>query len=238
MYCLRVVEVNRFERAEVVSLKFDRKLRGHPGQFVMLNVFGFEEIPISLSSPDTLMIKAAGETTRYLQKVKKGDLFGIRGPFGRPFSLPAREEKSYLVAGGIGIAPLNYLYARLKEMGRDVVVIHGVRSSDEILFDYPEIATNDGSYGFKGNAVQLFKRLLDTSEPFRVYACGPRPMLFSLYREIKRLGALERAEFSLERYMRCGIGLCGSCVKSGGLRVCVEGPVFRGDEISEGDFLV
>jgi len=237
MYCLRVAEVKRFKKAKVVSLKFDRELRGYPGQFVMLNVFGFEEIPISLSSPDTLMIKAVGETTNYLLRAKEGDMFGVRGPFGRPFSLPSREEKVYLVAGGIGIAPLNYLYTLLKG-SRDVVLIHGVRTSEEVLFDYAEVATDDGSCGFKGNAVQLFKKLLDTSEPLRVYACGPKPMMLSLYRELKRLELLDRAEFSLERYMRCGIGLCGSCVKSDGQRVCVEGPVFRGNEISEIDFTI
>ncbi len=233
MYCVRVESVERSNN--VVTIKFDRELRGYPGQFVMLNVFGYEEIPLSLSSERELTVKVVGKTTAKLYETEKGEVFGVRGPFGRPFSLP-KEDKAYLVAGGIGIAPLNYLYRCLKEDGVDVTVIHGVRSKNEVIYDYPEIATDDGSYGFKGNAVELFLRLLD-GKKFRVYACGPKPMMLSLYREMKRMGKLDCVEFSLENYMRCGIGLCGSCVTSKGLRVCADGPVFRGSEVEERDFL-
>ncbi|RUM34940.1 MAG: dihydroorotate dehydrogenase [Archaeoglobus sp.] len=239
MYCLKVKEVRVFEKAKVVSLRFDRELRGYPGQFVMLNVFGFEEIPVSLSSPDSLTIKAVGETTKALLRTEKGKIFGIRGPFGRPFSLPSKDEKPYLVAGGIGIAPLNYLYQYLKDLKwREVTVIHGIRTADELIFDYPEIATDDGSCGFKGNSVQLLMKIIDTTEPFRIYACGPKPMLLSLYKEMKKIGKLKSVEFSLENYMRCGIGICGSCVTNKGLRVCADGPVFNGNEIDERDLKI
>ena len=229
MYCVKVAEVNKMCR-DVVEIVFDRDLRGYPGQFVMLNVFGYEEIPLSLSSPKSLTVKGVGKTTKALLNSKKGDVFGVRGPFGRPFSLPSVDEKVYLVAGGIGIAPLNYLYQTLKDEF-EVIAIHGIRCKDEIMYDYPEIATDDGSAGFKGNAVELFLRIADFEEKMRVYSCGPKPMLLNLYKAMKKRNLLDCLEISLENYMKCGIGICGSCVTECGKRVCKDGPVFKGIDI-------
>ncbi len=234
MYCLKVSRIRRVPDAKTVEIEFDRELRGYPGQFVMLNVFGCEEIPLSLSSPKTVTVKVVGETTERLYEIEEGERVGIRGPFGRPFSLPGPGEEVYLIAGGIGIAPLNYLYLVLRDAGIRVRVIHGVRSKSELVYDYPdmEVATDDGSFGFKGNAVELFSRLIETeeSEGVKVYACGPRPMLEALYGVVKERGL--KAEFSLESYMRCGIGVCGSCVLKG-YRVCADGPVFGEKELDE-----
>ncbi len=242
MYWLKVKKVRKFAEARTVEIEFDRDLRGYPGQFVMLNVPDFEEIPLSLSSPKTVTVKAVGETTERLLEITEGESLGIRGPFGRPFSLPRRSCKVYLVAGGIGIAPINYLYQAIKNFIKrtgidiDITVIHGVRNEKEIVYEYPEmkVATDDGSMGFKGNAVELFLRVLSKSSNdrvgVRVYACGPRPMLKALYGVVKDYGL--EAEFSLESYMRCGIGVCGSCVL-GGYRVCSDGPVFGVMELEE-----
>ncbi len=231
MYCVKVERVRRFP-AGIVEIEFDRELRGYPGQFVMLNVFGCEEIPLSLSSPRTVTVKVVGETTERLYEMGEGERVGIRGPFGRPFSLPRPGEEAYLIAGGIGIAPLNYLYLVLRGAGIRVKVIHGVRNKSELIYDYPdmEVATDDGSFGFKGNAVELFTRILPESGNKVVYACGPWPMLKALYGVVKERGL--KAEFSLESYMRCGIGVCGSCVLNG-YRVCADGPVFGGEELDE-----
>ncbi len=233
LYCLSVKKVKKFNNIAIIE--FDREIRGYPGQFIMLNVFGFEEIPLSLSSPKTITVKNVGKTTNRVVNTKEGDVFGIRGPFGRPFSYPD-VEKIYLIAGGIGIAPLNYLYEYFKDE-IEVIAIHGVKTKEELIYDYPEVATEDGSVGFRGNAVELFLKLADFKEEFRVYSCGPKPMLLSLYKIMKKLGKLESLEVSLENYMRCGIGLCGSCVTESGARVCRDGPTFKGTDVSEKDFI-
>ena len=236
MYCLKVSRIRRFPDAKTVEIEFDRELRGYPGQFIMLNVFGYEEIPLSLSSPKTVTVKVVGETTKRLYEIEEGEKVGMRGTFGRPFSLPKPREVAYLVAGGIGIAPLNYLYLVLKEQGFNVRIIHGVRSKNELIYGYPEmkVATDDGSFGFRGNAVELFSRLIETEgeggKGAKVYACGPKLMLRALYEVVKDRGL--KAEFSLESYMRCGVGVCGSCVLKG-YRVCSDGPVFGVEELEE-----
>ncbi len=230
MFCLKVKKVVRHCKS-IATLVFNKEIRSLPGQFVMLNVFDYEEIPLSLSSPNSVTVKVVGETTRALVNFKGGETVGVRGPFGRPFSF---SKKALIVAGGIGIAPLRYLYHRLKDKGSRVRVLYGARSKEELVFleEFEDVvvSTDDGSYGFKGNVVELVKSVgIEGYE--RIYCCGPPVMLKKLYDLFKKMGILSRVEFSIERYMRCGIGVCGSCVIEGGLRVCKEGPVFRGDEI-------
>ena len=106
MFCLKVKKVVR-HCDSIATLVFERAVRSYPGQFVMLNVFDYEEIPLSLSSPNSVTVKAVGETTKALVNFKGGEIVGIRGPFGRPFSY---SKRALIVAGGIGIAPLRYLY--------------------------------------------------------------------------------------------------------------------------------
>jgi len=232
MFSVRVESVVRHSRS-IATIFFDRIIPSYPGQFLMVNVFGYEEIPLSLSSPNSITVKAVGETTNTLVNVNAGELLGIRGPFGKPFT---PSKNALIVAGGIGIAPLKFLHDYLIERGAEVLVVFGARTSEELIwkdeFENLLLATDDGSEGFKGNVVELIKaEKIDPNEFERIYCCGPKPMLKGLYELFKAENVLSRVEFSLENYMRCGIGLCGSCVLENGLRVCVEGAVFRGDEI-------
>ncbi len=231
MFCVRVKKVVKHTES-IATIFFDKIIRSFPGQFLMVNVFDYEEIPLSLSSPNSITVKAVGETTRALVNIDAGELLGIRGPFGRPFT-PAK--KALIIAGGIGIAPMLFLYDFLIEKGADIFVIFGARTSEELIwkekFENLMVATDDGSEGFKGNVVELIKaENIDLSKFEKIYCCGPKPMLKGLYELFKAENILSRTEFSLENYMRCGIGLCGSCVLKNGLRVCVEGAVFKGDE--------
>ncbi len=230
MFCLRVRRVVRHSE-KVSTLILEREVPSKPGQFLMVNVIGYEEIPLSLSSPNSITVKAVGETTKALVKFKGGEILGIRGPFGKSFT---PSNRALIIAGGIGIAPLRYLYHWLNA---EVTVFYGARSRDELVFleefEDVHVSTDDGSYGFKGNVVQLLKRSNVNFDCFdRIYCCGPPVMLKSLYELLKKNDALKKSEFSIERFMRCGIGLCGSCVLENGLRVCREGPVFRGDELT------
>jgi len=198
----------------------------------MLNLPDYEEIPLSLSSPYSVTVKAVGDTTKALINIPTGRCVGIRGPFGRPFSLT--DGRSLLVAGGIGAAPLYYLSDVLVRKGAEVEVLFGARSADELVwrdrFCNLEVSTDDGSEGVRGTVIDLLRKK-DLDNYSKIYVCGPEPMILSTYVLLKQKNALKKAEFSLERYMRCGIGLCGSCVLDDGSRVCSEGTVFSGQEL-------
>jgi len=231
VFSLKVEEIIRHSET-ISTIFFSGKLRSYPGQFIMLNVFGLEEIPLSLSSPDSVTVKAVGETTKALISIPTGTFVGVRGPFGRPFS--PTNKKALFVAGGIGIAPLVFLNDFLTACGAKVRLLYGAKSSDELVwvdrFDEVRISTEDGSEGLKGTVLDLLKdeNLRDYD---RIYVCGPEAMLRKVLEIVKKEGMEKRTEFSVERMMKCGIGVCGSCVLEDGLRVCAEGPVFRGDEL-------
>ncbi len=230
MFTLEVKDVIRQNR-DTATIRFSASMRSYPGQFVMLYLFGYEEIPLSLSSPDSITVKGVGETTNALLKVKAGDVLGVRGPFGNPFS---PSKKALIVAGGIGIAPMAFLYDSLKRFGAEIKVIYGARCGEDLIFrdKFKNTAffTEDGSFGNSGTVVDGVKEE-DLDQYERIYVCGPGGMISELLEVFKREGALSKTEFSLERMMRCGIGVCGSCVLDNGLRVCADGPVFKGDDI-------
>ena len=231
MFSLKVEEIIRHSET-ISTIFFSGKLRSYPGQFIMLNVFGLEEIPLSLSSSNSVTVKAVGETTRALVSIPTGSYVGIRGPFGRPFS--PTNKRALFVAGGIGIAPLVYLNDFLTACGAEIRLLYGVRSSDELVwidrFDDVSVSTEDGSEGMRGTVLDLLKSE-ELKSYDRIYVCGPEPMLRKVLELVRKEGVEKRTEFSVERMMRCGIGVCGSCVLEDGLRVCAEGPVFRGDEL-------
>lgn len=136
------------------------------------------------------------------------------------------------MAGGIGTPPLAFLASEARRRGLRVESFVGARSRDGLtllrLFRRAgplRIATDDGSAGHRGFVTDL----VDPETYDQVYACGPEPMLAAL---LKRAGSRRagRLQLSVERYMKCGIGLCGSCDLAG-RRVCAEGPVFRGDAL-------
>uniref|UniRef100_A0A7C4S4U7 Dihydroorotate dehydrogenase electron transfer subunit n=1 Tax=Geoglobus ahangari TaxID=113653 RepID=A0A7C4S4U7_9EURY len=233
MFSVRVKKVKRYNKS-ISTIIFDKELRSYPGQFIMLNVFGLEEIPLSLSSPNSVTVKAVGETTQYLVNIKEGEFVGVKGPYGNMFSLT--NGRALLVAGGMGIAPLHYLYLRLEECGADVRFLFGVKSQEDICLTENikdiVIASEDGSVGIRGTVKDLIIR--ENLEEFdKIYVCGPKAMTKFLISYFKEKGVIDKAEFSLTGYMRCGFGVCGSCVLENGLRVCVDGPVVRGKELKD-----
>lgn len=212
--------------SKVSTLYFNLNISSYPGQFVMLYLPGYEEIPLSLSSPNSVTVKAVGETTQALVNAHEGQGVGLRGAFGNPFS---PSSKALIIAGGIGIAPMKYLYEFLKLCGAEVKVIYGEKTHKDLIwldeFEDIIITTEDGAAGIKGTVIEAVKR--ENLERYsKIYACGSREMLKNLSEILKKADVLHKAEFSLERFMRCGIGVCGSCVIENGLRVCTDGPVF------------
>lgn len=202
-----------------------------PGQFVMVWIPLLDEKPFTISYiRENLLgisVLKRGLFTTAFHKKKIGDKIGIRGPYGKGFDL---QKNSCVVGGGIGIASLASLIDKLE----DVTVIQGARISAEILyqkrFKNMNLCTEDGSLGFKGTTVDFLKELLKKQHFQKVYSCGPEKMLYKVV-ELCREHDVE-CEVSLDRYIKCGFGVCGQCDCSG-QRICVDGPVFNSKEVSE-----
>lgn len=206
-----------------------------PGQFVMVWVPGSGEIPLAVSDVKNdriaLTVKRRGEITEELHGMSLGDNLGIRGPFGNGFSPPAGS--SLLVGGGYGLAPLRYLYRSASDRA-SISVIQGASTADELLFldelEPASVSTDDGTKGHEGNVVQVLKDFLEGEEVDKIYSSGPEKMIYRIF-QICRDRGLEM-EASLERIMKCGVGLCGSCLIDG-FRVCQDGPVVDLKQLQE-----
>jgi dihydroorotate dehydrogenase electron transfer subunit len=246
---LRTVKIKRVvkESSLVKTFFFNDKLcaEGKPGQFMMVWLPGFDEIPMSISStgPEDLAsitVANVGEATKLLHKKKRNDIVGVRGPLGNGFQ-PSRG-KLLLVGGGTGIAPLLFLTTRLLELKANVTFLFGAKTKEELLF-LPQIeralsktgnvaaaSTEDGSYGHEGVVTELAEDAMQKSKFDMIYACGKEQMLLKVFRLAEKQRTPLQA--SLERLMRCAIGLCGSCT-IGKYRVCVDGPVFTNEQLRE-----
>lgn len=213
-----------------------------PGQFVMVWVRGVDEIPMGLSSKNSITVQKVGEATSKLFELKKGDSFGLRGPFGRGFSLPLKGGKILIIAGGVGAAPLAPYAETAKSEGLEVQTILGARSAGELLFEERfskagniYISTDDGSKGTEGFVTDVLNEL-NLSVYDRIAVCGPEIMMTSVFRLLEERKVLEKSEFSLHRYFKCGIGVCGACcIDKTGLRVCKDGPVFSGMQLLDSE---
>lgn len=222
--------------------------KASPGQFVMIWIPGVDEIPMSLSNINTregtvgITVEKVGKATSALQKMKVGDVVGMRGPFGRGYKV-AKTGNVMIVGGGTGLASLVPLAEKIVEQRKAVITfLLGAKTRNEILFlerikrvlDKANhrivVTTNDGSYGVTGLVTESAQRLLAQEKFDMVYACGPEPLLCKMFVLTEQLKVPFQA--SLERLMRCAIGLCGTCVV-GKYRVCRDGPVFLGEQLRE-----
>jgi dihydroorotate dehydrogenase electron transfer subunit len=208
--------------------KWDRDVK--PGQFVMVWVPGHSEVPMSLSQTGKekcLTIKMYGDTTRAMDALEPGDFIYIRGPYGKPFS--STKGKTLLIGGGSGMASLRPM------INEESTGILAARGKEELLFENEFkdgkaiCVTEDGSRGIKG-IITAGIESVDLSEFSMIYVCGPERMLYAVYKNIQ--GKTENAEFSLERSMKCGIGLCDSCSVDG-FEICRDGPTFNIKQVSE-----
>jgi len=217
------------ETPTIRTFRFDREFVFIPGQFVMVWVPGADEIPMALSAGDSITVARVGDATSALFAMNEGDLLGIRGPFGNGFSISGR---TLAVAGGIGASPLMPLAAN----GMANTFLLGARTADELVFRNRlestidlRVATDDGSHGHHGFVTNLMEDL-DLSLFEHICVCGPEMMMKNVLATLEGKGLSERGQFSLHRYMKCGIGVCGSCcMDPSGLRVCRDGPVFAGN---------
>lgn len=237
-----IVQINE-ESPAVRTFFFDFQFETmEPGQFVMVWVRGVDEVPMGLSSKNSITVQKVGEATSKLFELKEGDSFGLRGPFGNGFSLPSEGEKTLVIAGGVGAAPLAPYAEAARSAGSEVHTVLGARSAGDLLFEkrFAEagevyISTDDGSKGTKGFVTDVLNSL-NLSVYDRIAVCGPEIMISSVFRLLKDRQVLEKSEFSLQRYFKCGIGVCGACcIDKSGLRVCRDGPVFSGVQLLDSE---
>lgn len=235
----RVSDVRRHGSFAIVSLVAPHLARSAvPGQFVMAAVprNGFVlRRPLSLHAVRgdsvVLLVEARGRGSAALAGVDVGQTLSLAGPLGSGFDTGG-VQRALLIGGGIGVAPFQLLADRLAAQGSEVTAAFGFRDHRQArvagAFDIPQlwVATEDGSLGRRGTAVELTETL--AVEPDTIaYACGPLPMIGAVQRWAASRGLTGQA--SLEAHMACGSGSCHGCVvetTAGYLRVCSEGPVF------------
>lgn len=216
-----------------------------PGQFLMIWIPGVDEIPMSISlwKPPKVGITVLpiGEATESLASLQLNDWIGIRGPFGSSFTL--ESQKALVVGGGVGMAPLKPLVYALLKKDVEVTLVIAAKTKQELIFfeEFSQLpdnkfvlrtSTDDGSEGFKGLATDAVKEILKENEFDTLYTCGPELMMHSLYGLVKDSEMSFQA--SLERFMKCGCGVCGTCaLDPTGSLVCVDGPVYAGNYLSK-----
>ena len=219
-----------------------------PGQFVQVAVDGskttFLRRPISINNVDRvnnhlwLLVRNAGEGTRALMALKADDNLNVVLPLGNSFSMPKKsDDKILLAGGGVGVAPMLYWGAQLKEKGYNPQFLIGARSAKDVLQleEFEKIgkvfvSTEDGSMGEKG--LVTTNSILSTDID-KIYCCGPAPMMKAIARVAKDKSI--DCEVSLENMMACGLGACLCCVENtvkGNVCVCTEGPVFNINELT------
>ncbi len=224
------------EAPGITTLRFHDEIKVKPGQFYMVWLPRVDEVPMSVSYTSVekgITVKEVGEATRALGKLKIRDQIGIRGPYGNGYRIP---KGTVLVAGGgTGMASLLPAVEAIGDPGRVDVLIGAKTAGEVLLLDRARkasrevhVSTDDGSMGRKGTVVDMVQEHLEMKHYDMVLGCGPERMLSALLKACDEKSV--KCQLSLERYMKCGAGLCGSCVIDG-IRVCREGPVFSSAEL-------
>lgn len=209
-----------------------------PGQFINIALDGFYlRRPISVCDFDsdtvTIIYKTVGRGTRYMSTLGSGARLDVLSGLGNGFDVAAGGEKPLLIGGGVGVPPMFRLAKELCAAGRQVSVILGFNTAEDVfcadefraLGAQVHITTADGSVGTKGFVTDAMRGM----EYTYTYACGPEPMLRAVYAAAQTSG-----QYSFEERMGCGFGACMGCsckTKYGNKRICKDGPVLVKEEI-------
>lgn len=213
-----------------------------PGQFAMVWIPGVNEIPMSVMISQqrgqaAFTVRRHGAATTELFSKKAGDQIGIRGPYGNSFTI--KQGRLLLVGGGTGLVPLVRLVTFLKKTD-NVTIVMGAKTKAEVFFEglakkllegsshRVVVVTEDGSYGQQGLVTDAMERLVKEHGFDAVYACGPEKMMHKVV-QIASANKIH-VEASIERMMKCGIGICGSCC-FGDVMACKDGTVFDGSTL-------
>ncbi|MBO3832623.1 MAG: dihydroorotate dehydrogenase electron transfer subunit [Candidatus Brockarchaeota archaeon] len=238
--------ISETSRVNTLVLRLREELKIVPGQFLMVWRPGDGEIPItpSLTMGETLCltIEKVGFTSSRLASLKPGEKVFLRGPYGNGFnlSLPGRY---LLIGGGTGAASLTPAYLSLVKKGVETLFLVGAKNRESLVYVRMlrelgagfQVATDDGSEGFKGTLPEFFAEVSSRNRFENVLTIGPERMMVKIAEKCVEQGV--SCQVSLVRIVKCGLGVCGSCVLDPlGLRVCVDGPVFHGEKILGSDF--
>lgn len=254
------VERTRRDTRDTFTLELSpvdgQPLRFTAGQFTMLHAWGIGEVPISISGDPTAdgllehTIRNVGSVTRALVGSVRGDVLGVRGPFGTGWEVERGEGGDVVfVAGGIGLAPLRPALLQVaaeRDRYDRVVLLYGARTPEDVLFA-PDLArweaelgievavtVDNGPHDWRGR-VGFVTGLVPRAgfDPSRTtaYVCGPEVMMRACAVALRDRGvAADRIRLSMERNMKCGVGLCGHC-QLRELFLCVDGPVLGFDRL-------
>ena len=208
-----------------------------PGQFINIKLEGlFLRRPISVYDCDgdsvTVIYKAVGKGTEAMRRMTAGETLNVLTGLGNGYDTSLSGERPLLLGGGVGVPPLYLLAKQLLAEGKQVSVVLGFNTQDEVFCEKEfaalgcrvTVATVDGSYGVRGFVTDALPE-----DYTWFYTCGPEPMLKAVYRATKTGG-----QFSFEERMGCGFGACMGCsckTITGYKRICKEGPVLRKEEI-------
>jgi NAD(P)H-flavin reductase len=222
-----------------------------PGQFDMLYIHGVGEVPISVSDIDykervvAHTVRFVGSVTYAFTKLREGDVIGFRGPYGIGWPMELAVGKDIvIVAGGIGLPPLRPVIrevARNRGMYGRLIILYGARTPQDLIYSYEykdyESIPNTELYltvdtptsEWKGNVgvvTNLIRVISVDPEKSIAFICGPEIMMKYAIKELLKRGfKMNKIFLSLERRMKCGVGLCGHC-QMGPYFVCKHGPVF------------
>ena len=209
-----------------------------PGQFVNIKLDGFFlRRPISVcdcvGENLTLIYKTVGRGTEQMSRMKNGDELDLLTGLGNGYNTKISGGSPLLVGGGVGVPPMYMLCKKLISEGKNVTVVLGFNSKDDVFYENEfralgadvHIATADGTYGIKGFVTDVIKDMQYTF----FYTCGPEPMFRAMHKIMKTPG-----QYSFEERMGCGFGACMGCsckTLTGNKRICKEGPVMESEEI-------
>ena len=227
------------EDPKTKTYRFRADMHPRPGQFLMLWIPRADEVPMAysyLENPMGVTVREYGDATRALAaESKRGYRVGVRGPFGNSFAVEGR--RALAVAGGVGIASVIAAIEAYADAGIAIETAFGARTKQELTFldrakacGPVHVATDDGSAGYRGLVTDVAAKLLHDGTFDMVLTCGPEVMMKKVVDTANAAGVHVQA--SLERYMKCGIGICDACVLDDRL-VCTDGPIFWGDELAK-----
>ncbi|MFX0063282.1 MAG: FAD/NAD(P)-binding protein [Candidatus Hermodarchaeota archaeon] len=255
-----IIDVKELTKTDkLFKIKLEKPMDYKTGQFVEISIFGYGEVPISVSSSQKvigqehleIVVRNVGKVTREIHKLKVNDRIGIRGPYGTAWPIEEAKGKDLIIiAGGIGLCPLRgaVLEAiRQKNEYKSVKLLYGAREpsllnfkeelqewKDQINTCYTVDEVPKGQEWDEniGVITTTFDDNIDVEDP-QIMVCGPPIMIHFACKELEKRGiAPENIYISLERMMKCGVGNCGHCTV-GPICICKDGPVFSLDKVKE-----
>jgi len=243
-----VIEKITDETPTVRTLTFSDQVLSKvlPGQFAMVWIPGVNELPMSVMISEengkaAFTVRKRGQSSTALYNLNVGDYIGVRGPYGNCFDI--KDGNLLLVGGGTGLVPLLRLITHCKS-SHNITLLMGAQTKKEIFFEDLTnklleknqhdvvCVTEDGTYGKKGFVTDVLEYMLSQNKYDAIYTCGPELMMYKIVKLAESKKIFVQA--SLERMMKCGVGICGSCCVGQDL-VCRDGTVFDGEYLLKND---